>query len=117
MSRPDEPDPGGPLDADEAARLLSPWIGPDAPFRGAVLAVSGGPDSTALMGCAAALGSGLPVTVATVDHGLRPDSAAEARAVADLAARLGLPHRLLAWTGPKPSARLQEAARTAWARS
>ncbi|MCJ2033632.1 tRNA lysidine(34) synthetase TilS [Methylobacterium sp. J-068] len=84
--------------------------------RGRVLlAVSGGPDSTALLAAAAAIGTAdtIAVAVATVDHGLRPESAAEARAVADLSARLGLPHRTLAWTGPKPARGLQAAARTA----
>ncbi len=97
----------------ESAALLKPWIGPGTAYRGAVLAVSGGPDSTALMGCAASTEPGIPFVVATVDHGLRPGSAAEADEVAGLAARLGLKHRILAWTGPKPAARLQEAARAA----
>ncbi|KMO43838.1 tRNA(Ile)-lysidine synthetase [Methylobacterium tarhaniae] len=88
-------------------------MGGHAAFRGAVLAVSGGPDSTALMGCAALGQAGIPLVVATVDHGLRPGSAAEAAGVAVLAARLGLAHRTLAWVGPKPAARLQEAARAA----
>ncbi|MET7246831.1 tRNA lysidine(34) synthetase TilS [Methylobacterium sp. EM32] len=102
-----------PLDPGEGAALLNLWIGPGAPYRGAVLAVSGGPDSTALMGCAALAERDVPLVVATVDHGLRPGSAAEADGVAGLAARLGLAHRILAWTGPKPAARLQEAARAA----
>jgi tRNA(Ile)-lysidine synthase len=108
VSRPD-----GPIGPEEGAALLAPWIGPGTAYRGAVLAVSGGPDSTALMGCAARGRPGIPLTVATVDHGLRPASAAEAAAVAGLAADLGLRHRTLAWTGPKPAARLQEAARAA----
>ncbi|WP_280142268.1 tRNA lysidine(34) synthetase TilS [Methylobacterium sp. 174MFSha1.1] len=92
---------------------MTPWIGPGTACRGVVLAVSGGPDSTALMGCAASIEPGIPLVVATVDHGLRPGSAAEADGVAGLAARLGLAHRILAWAGPKPAARLQEAARAA----
>ncbi|GJD63832.1 tRNA lysidine(34) synthetase TilS [Methylobacterium frigidaeris] len=113
MSRPDGLSSGRPLGLAESAALLDPWIGPGAAYRGAVLAVSGGPDSTALMGCAALAGRGVPVIVATVDHGLRPASTAEADGVAGLAARLGLRHRVLAWTGPKPAARLQEVARAA----
>ncbi|AWN55115.1 tRNA lysidine(34) synthetase TilS [Methylobacterium sp. 17Sr1-1] len=120
MSRPDGASPDTPLGQAESAALLEPWIGPGTAYRGAVLAVSGGPDSTALMGCAALAqscaawtGRGFPLVVATVDHGLRPGSAAEADGVAGLAARLGLKHRILAWTGPKPTARLQEAARAA----
>lgn len=113
MSRPDGPAPDEPLSHTEGAALLEPWIGPSSTCRGAVLAVSGGPDSTALMGCAADLARTIPVIVATIDHGLRPASAEEAAGVAGLAARLGLTHRILAWTGPKPAARLQEAARAA----
>jgi tRNA(Ile)-lysidine synthase len=55
----------------------------------------------------------VPVTVATVDHGLRPEARAEAEAVAAWAAECGLPHRILAWTGRKPRTAVQEAARMA----
>jgi len=50
---------------------------------------------------------------ATVDHGLRPESATEAERVAALAASLGVGHATLLWEGDKPSARLQERAREA----
>ncbi|MWV23426.1 tRNA lysidine(34) synthetase TilS [Methylobacterium sp. 2A] len=76
-----------------------------------LLAVSGGPDSTALMHAAAALGS--RVRVATVDHGLRPEARREAEGVAAAARALGLPHAILSWTGAKPGAGLQAAARAA----
>ncbi len=82
-----------------------------------LLAVSGGPDSTALMLLAACwrpkLLRGPTLIAATVDHGLRPEAAEEARAVAALARRLGITHRTLRWTGKKPSTGLQEAARLA----
>ncbi|MCJ2047485.1 tRNA lysidine(34) synthetase TilS [Methylobacterium sp. J-078] len=78
-----------------------------------LLAVSGGPDSTALLAACAATRAEAPVHAATVDHGLRPDSAAEARAVAALCGELGVPHQTLAWTGPKPAHGLQAAARAA----
>jgi tRNA(Ile)-lysidine synthase len=82
-----------------------------------VLAVSGGPDSTALMVAAARwrerLKSGPKLVAVTVDHGLRAESAREAAAVGRLARQLGLAHRTLRWTGKKPSTGLQEAARAA----
>lgn len=60
------------------------------------LAVSGGSDSTALLVLAAEAGGG-PFRAVTVDHGLRPEAAAEAAMVATLAARLGIPHDILHW--------------------
>jgi len=58
----------------------------------AVLAVSGGPDSLALMWLAArwrrALKRGPRLVAVTVDHGLRPEAAREARAVKRLAGTL-----------------------------
>jgi tRNA(Ile)-lysidine synthase len=83
-----------------------------------VLAVSGGADSIAMMHLAADWlrrhpRSGVALVVATVDHGLRPESAAEASAVSIAAAALGLPHVTLPWTGEKPRTGIQAAARTA----
>ena len=79
------------------------------------LAVSGGPDSLALMLLMAdwAEGTDKTLVVYTVDHGLRPEAAAECALVADDAARLGLACRTLHWTGPKPDTGIQAAARTA----
>jgi tRNA(Ile)-lysidine synthase len=58
-----------------------------------VLAVSGGPDSTAMLHGSAALAPerGWRLTVAHLDHGLRDTSASEAAGVASTAAGLGLP--------------------------
>lgn len=58
-----------------------------------LIAVSGGADSTALLCALAGVRArlGLTLEVATLDHGLRPESADEARAVADRATALGLP--------------------------
>jgi len=101
---------------------LSSQDGLDALFAalagagGILAAVSGGPDSTALMHLLArwsAAGRRPPVLVTTVDHGLRPESAAEAAFVAREAAALGLGHRILSWIGPKPGTGIQEAAREA----
>ena len=58
------------------------------------LAVSGGPDSLALLLLAAAAYPDR-VCAATVDHGLRPESAAEARFVAELCGRMSVPHEIL----------------------
>ncbi len=102
----------GGLTAAEVDALLAPL---DA-SRFALVAVSGGPDSTALLLMAAewaARRGTTRIVAATVDHGLRPESAAEARGVAELCERLGVPHYTLVWTGAKPSTRLQERAREA----
>ena len=58
------------------------------------LAVSGGPDSLALLLLAHAL---MPdrIAAASVDHGLRPESALEAKMVARVCAELGVPHEVL----------------------
>ncbi len=58
-------------------------------------------------------GQGLPLSVATVDHGLRPESAAEAETVAAVCAGLGLPHKTLRWTDPSGPGNLSARARTA----
>ncbi|WP_336485260.1 tRNA lysidine(34) synthetase TilS [Methylobacterium nigriterrae] len=95
------------------ACALAPWLEPARVPGRILLAVSGGPDSTALMHAVAEARAEVPVEVATVDHGLRPESAAEARAVAEAAARLGFPHHHLRWDGPRPATSLPAAARAA----
>jgi tRNA(Ile)-lysidine synthase len=75
------------------------------------IAVSGGPDSLALLLLAAAARPG-QVEAATVDHALRPEAAAEAAMVADLCQSLGVPHSVLMvrWSDVPESA-IQERAR------
>jgi tRNA(Ile)-lysidine synthase len=106
-------DDHSPISASEAKRLFADWK--TAPAL--VLAVSGGPDSIALMWLAArwrrALTRGPQLIAVTVDHGLRPEAAREAREVKRLAQSLDLPHRTLRWTGAKPETGLPAAARTA----
>jgi tRNA(Ile)-lysidine synthase len=97
----------------DAARLLASF----EPHQAVLLAVSGGPDSTALMLLAArwraARTDGPRLYAATIDHGLRAEARAEAQAVAALAGTLGIPHAILDWAGIKPAQGLQEAARDA----
>ena len=83
--------------------------------RCALVAVSGGPDSMALLHLAAGWrdGGGPQIHAATVDHDLRPGSRAEAEAVGQWAAALKIPHSILTWTGERPKARVQELARAA----
>lgn len=68
-----------------------------------VLAVSGGGDSMALLHrfvtWASSQRPDLRLIAATVDHGLRPQSCAEAEMVADACARLGVVHHVLRWHG------------------
>jgi tRNA(Ile)-lysidine synthase len=98
------------------------------PFEAApriAVAVSGGGDSMAL-GLLAdrwARKSAGNITALTVDHGLRPDSAAEAARVGHWLAARRIGHVVLRWDGPRPAAGIQEAARearyrlmTAWCR-
>jgi tRNA(Ile)-lysidine synthase len=75
------------------------------------IAVSGGPDSLALLMLAAAARRD-DIEAATVDHGLRAGSREEAEMVAGICERLGVPHAILAieWDLP-PSSAIQEQAR------
>lgn len=75
------------------------------------VAVSGGPDSLALLLLAAATRPG-EVEAATVDHGLRPGSAAEAVMVGEVCAGLGVPHATLRVEVPN-TGNLQAGARAA----
>ena len=77
------------------------------------VAVSGGPDSLALLLLAAAARPGR-VDAITVDHGLRAESRGEAEHVAAVCAKLGVPHeiRTVDWD-EKPDRGVQEKAREA----
>ncbi len=83
-----------------------------------IIAVSGGADSLALMYLVAdwLQRQAMPMAkaiVVTVDHGLRPESAAEALWVAKVAASLGLAHVIKTYSGPQPTAPVAQS----WART
>jgi tRNA(Ile)-lysidine synthase len=87
---------------------LDALVEPDARVG---VAVSGGPDSLALLLLTIAARPG-QVEAATVDHGLRKESGAEAQMVAGLCERLDIPHAILTvdWDNP-PTANIQAQAR------
>jgi tRNA(Ile)-lysidine synthase len=80
-----------------------------------VIALSGGGDSMALLRLAHAHFLGLDaisrLVAVTVDHGLRPQSAAEAERAGYSCAQLGIRHVTRIWHGTKPSRSLLKAAR------
>ncbi|MGB5869941.1 MAG: tRNA lysidine(34) synthetase TilS [Albidovulum sp.] len=79
------------------------------------LAVSGGSDSTALLHLAAdwAKAHGARLCAVTVDHGLRPEAADEARGVADQCRDLGIGHDILQWRDWDGQGNLPDQARRA----
>lgn len=111
MNAPDVNDsPDTPVSAAEAATLFAEL----AREARLLIAVSGGPDSVALLALLAewAREPGRPALhAATVDHGLRPSARAEAEAVGRLCAALDVPHTILSWQGEKPRAAIQRRAR------
>lgn len=87
------------------------------PLQTVLIAVSGGPDSLALLYLLAEWAKrrvplAPKLTAATVDHQLRVESAAEAAIVAEHCGRLGVPHTVLKWQ-QKPWSGLMAAARDA----
>ncbi len=76
-----------------------------------LLAVSGGPDSMAMLDLVRRCWAG-PVAAATVDHGLRPESAGEADMVASFCVGFEVPHAILRPSAPITGS-LQSAARAA----
>lgn len=86
-----------------------------APFR-LLVAVSGGSDSKGLLIALHRLlqhHSHITLAAATIDHGLRAESATEAQDVATLCAQLGIAHVIRRWNGPKPTTGISAAAREA----
>jgi tRNA(Ile)-lysidine synthase len=103
-----------PLTVDELGAALAAIGGFERrPF--VAVAVSGGPDSLALtiLGDRWARARDGEVCALTVDHRLRPESAAEAELVAGWCAERAIRHETLFWEGEKPATGIQEAAREA----
>lgn len=79
-------------------------------------AVSGGSDSKGLLlALHSVIGDsdrqGFSLAACTIDHGLRPESADEAAAVAAFCAERDIPHLVRRWEGDKPRTGIQAAAR------
>lgn len=83
-----------------------------APGETLAMAVSGGPDSMAMLALAVGAWPG-QVIAATVDHGFRPESAVEAMAVARCCQALGVPHTTLTPDTPIARSNLHANARQA----
>ncbi|WP_172971926.1 tRNA lysidine(34) synthetase TilS [Roseibium aquae] len=101
------------LTSDEIDSIFRPQF----PLCRLVLGVSGGPDSLALLYLfhewTKRVGWTGDILVATIDHGLRPESAAEAQQVGERARAMGLRHVVRTWEGEKPSSNIQAQARAA----
>lgn len=113
MSRKGSAADTAPIAESELSALFDDFVN----SRKTLLAISGGPDSTALLVLAAKWRAkrdeGPEFVAATIDHKLRAASKAEAKAVSKLAASLNIPHHILEWKGKKPITGVQEAAREA----
>ncbi|MEM9577763.1 MAG: tRNA lysidine(34) synthetase TilS [Pseudomonadota bacterium] len=95
-------------------RQIAAALPPDLPEHIGV-AVSGGSDSLALLTLLHRFTQqrDIALSAVTVDHGLRPESAAEAVSVAQYAAQLNIPHDTLNWTGWEGAGNTQNEARKA----
>ena len=99
----------GDIAVERLGRDLAALLGPDWHGLRYGIAVSGGPDSMALLWLMASLLPG-QVAAATVDHGLRAGSGDEARMVAGFCDREHIPHMILRPASPIRGS-LQAAAR------
>ncbi|WP_417672811.1 tRNA lysidine(34) synthetase TilS [Pseudodonghicola sp.] len=99
---------------DDLLATVRAALGPEPPETLGI-ALSGGGDSVALLHllsrCFA--GSATRLFAATVDHGLRPEAAEEAREAGRLCEALGIPHDILRWQGWDGQGNLQDHARQA----
>ena len=96
------------------AEAMGQLLGPDFPDD-IGLAVSGGGDSMAMLTLTHnwTREFGVRLWVVSVDHGLRPDSRAEAELVARTCTELEHSHSILTWQGWNGQGNLQDAARAA----
>ena len=110
-----------PLTPEEFLQLLTAGFGDALCGEKAVavaVAVSGGPDSMALLRLLSLIfeqnPDGQALHALTVNHGLRPESADEAAQVHETVKNWpGVGHTTLQWAGEKPASGVQEAARKA----
>ncbi len=111
--------PASALTFDEFSALIDARFFPALEGQGAfAVGLSGGPDSMVLTRLlsdwAGRRGGGTAVHAITVDHGLRPESAAEARQAGEWVKDWPhIHHSIMAWQGEKPEKRIQEEARNA----
>lgn len=107
-------EPDGPVALAEFRALVAP-LEPFEPEPRIAVAVSGGPDSSALALLARAwlAERGGTLLALVVDHGLRPEAEVEAARVADRLVAGAIPARVLVWRGPKPTTAIMAAARKA----
>ncbi|MCI5046030.1 MAG: tRNA lysidine(34) synthetase TilS [Aquisalinus sp.] len=97
-----------PVSPQEAEDLLRAFIQEQKKIA---VAVSGGADSMALLWLLRQLEAGPEIVALTVDHGLRPDAADEAKAVASWCSEKKITHKTLVWHGKKPATGIQAQAR------
>lgn len=98
---------------------LAVWFEDISARSDVAIAVSGGPDSMALLHLAdrwrrkrlAARQPAPDYAVFTVDHGLRAEAASECRFVIEAARNMGYAAEVLSWKGERPKTRVQEWAR------
>ena len=100
--------------SDPVPVVLSP-IGIDPGARAIAVALSGGPDSMALLHHLSSTSpDGFQIHALTVDHGLRPESVDEAKRVREwVSGWRNVAHHILVWDGDKPKTGIMEAARDA----
>lgn len=103
------PEVNAPISAEEFSALMRGF----APFSKKIaIAVSGGPDSMALAYCVQKWGKAECIAF-IVEHGLREESAVEAKSVKKRLQKIGIPAEILKWRHGKISSRLHEVAREA----